>query len=259
MDLKVTLVDVNPKMVAAWREVFEDEADVTVVHGSMLDQKVDAWVTPTNSKANMDGGLDGAIRKYLGARIQTKVQGEVAKRYQGTLRVGFATCVETGVAMPRYLISTPTMHAANEDVSDTLNVALAAAAALFVADEKARELPGSLQSIALPGLGANTGRVPVEICADLMWTAYDLVRNNQFRSFAEVRAALEGALGDLGNVAPAKAISPAPKAQPHYPAPVKGPPVAKGGVVVPMKPAATSVTASAPKVSKKLDDFDDHE
>jgi hypothetical protein len=37
----------------------------------------------------------------------------------------------------------------------------------------------------------------VEICADLMWTAYNLFREKEFASFAEMRAALEEILGPL--------------------------------------------------------------
>jgi hypothetical protein len=52
--------------------------------------------------------------------------------------------------------------------------------------------------VALPGLGANTGKVPVEICADLMWTGYNLFREREFTDFQAMRAALEEQLGDLG-------------------------------------------------------------
>ena len=90
--IKVVLVDVNPKMVAAWREVFEDNPEVTVVQGSMLDQKVDAWVSPTNAKGEMAGGLDGVIKKHFGPKIQTRVQSEIAKNYKGSMPVGSATC-----------------------------------------------------------------------------------------------------------------------------------------------------------------------
>ena len=99
---------------------------------------------------------------------------------------------------PRFLISTPTMVASSEDVSDSMNVALAAAAAFQAVHMQNATNPGSITSIALPGLGANTGRVPPEICADLMWTAYDLFRSAQLPDFQTMRAALEGLLGDLG-------------------------------------------------------------
>lgn len=198
MLVKVILVDINPKVVQAWRTTFEENPEVEIVPGSMLDQQVSAWVTPTNSRGSMDGGLDLIIKNFLGAKIEHRVQQEIGKVYHGLMPVGHATCVPTGANVPRYLISTPTMVASSEDVSDTLNVALACAAAFqAVHMQNARE-PGSIRSVALPGLGANTGRVPVEICADLMWTGYNLFRRREFTDFAAMRAALQEELGDLG-------------------------------------------------------------
>ena len=198
MTVKVVLVDINSRMVKAWRATFEENPEVEIVSGSMLDQAVDAWVTPTNARASMDGGLDGVIKGHFGPAIERRVQAEIRRLHGGLLPVGHATCVPTGTARPAFLISTPTMSASSEDISDTLNVALACAAAFqAVHMQNARE-PGSIQSLALPGLGAQTGRVPVEICADLMWTGYSLFRRRAFDDFAAMRAALQEELGDLG-------------------------------------------------------------
>jgi O-acetyl-ADP-ribose deacetylase (regulator of RNase III) len=217
MLVRVILVDVNPKMVAAWRATFEENPEVDIVAGSMLDQQVSAWVTPTNAKGSMDGGLDAVIKKQLGAKIETAVQKEIARLHGGSMPVGFATCVETGRDMPRYLISTPTMAASSEDISDTLNVALACCAAFQSVHMQNARLPGSIRAIALPGLGAATGKVPVEICADLMWTAYNMFREHEFHDFATMRDALEEELGELGSTAgkaqnAAKAAAAKPKA-----------------------------------------------
>ena len=81
-----------------------------------------------------------------------------------------------------------------------VKIARDAVALLLLHLQHARE-PNSIRSVALPGLGANTGQVPVEICADLMWTGYDLFRWRQFPNFAEMRKALEEILGDLGPMA----------------------------------------------------------
>lgn len=196
--VKVVLVDINPKMVASWKETFEENPEVQIAHGSMLDQAVDAWVTPTNSGGRMDGGLDGVIKGFLGGGIEKAVQKAIGHHYSGAMPVGHATCVQTGRPQPRYLISTPTMVGSSEDVSDTMNVVLAAGAALQAVHLQNRSQPGSIHSVALPGLGANTGRVPPEICADLMWTAYDLFREAELPDFATMRHALEELLGDLG-------------------------------------------------------------
>lgn len=200
MLVKVVLVDINAKMIQAWRGTFEENPEVEIVQGSMVDQPVSAWVSPTNSRGSMDGGLDLVIKNTLGAHIEKRLKQEIASRHGGVLPVGFATSIPTDVNMPRYLISTPTMMGSSEDISDTLNVALACAAAFQAVHMQNTREPGSIRSVALPGLGANTGKVPVEICADLMWTGYDLFRRKEYASFQEMRSALEERLGDLGRM-----------------------------------------------------------
>jgi O-acetyl-ADP-ribose deacetylase (regulator of RNase III) len=196
---RVTLVDVNPKMIKAWRDSFEDNPEVDIVAGSMLEQPVSAWVTPTNAKASMDGGLDGVIKKHLGVQIEKAVQTELRRLYGQAMPIGAATVVPTGKDRPRFLISTPTMVGSSDDISATLNVALACCAAFQAVHIYNRDHGGQIRSIAMPGLGAATGRTPVEVCADLMWTAYNLFREKEFATYAEMRAALEDILGDLGD------------------------------------------------------------
>jgi O-acetyl-ADP-ribose deacetylase (regulator of RNase III) len=238
MLVKVYLVDINPKMVQAWRTTFEENPEVEIVQGSMLEQHASAWVSPTNSKGSMDGGLDAIIKKHLGAKIEKQVQQEIARLYHGTLPVGHATCVPTDAVNPRFLISTPTMMGSSEDISDTLNVALACAAAFQAVHMQNYNQPGGIRSVALPGLGANTGRVPVEICADLMWTGYNLFREQEFRDFGSMRAALEEQLGDLGP------MSSKPKKK-------SAPSTGQG--------TGGKASTSPPPAKKKDEDFDDFE
>ena len=228
MATKIVLVDINPKMIAAWRATFEENPEVEIVAGSMLAQRVDAWVTPTNSRAQMDGGLDAAIKGHFSPAIEKRVQAEIRSGFGGLLGVGQATCVPTGGTQPRFLISTPTMTGSSEDISDSLNVALACAAAFQAIHFQNALEPGSIQSVALPGLGANTGRVPTEICADLMWTGYNLFRRRAFEDFAAMRAALEAELGDLGPTTqvgkkPTQATAPGTATASKGPAPPSGP------------------------------------
>jgi poly [ADP-ribose] polymerase 2/3/4 len=198
MSVKVYLVDINTKMIQAWKDTFEENPEVTIVQGSMTNQQVDAWVSPTNSHGRMDGGLDMVIKRNLGNAIESAVQAQIKQKYNGNMPVGYSTCVVSKSANPKYLISTPTMSSSSEDISDTLNVALACAAAFQAVHDQNALLAGSITSVALPGLGANTGKVPVEICADLMWTAYHLFREKSFTNYQEMRDALEKELGDLG-------------------------------------------------------------
>ncbi len=241
MTLKVVLVDVNAKMIEAWRSTFEDNPEVQIVHGSILDQSVSAWATPTNSRGAMRGGLDAIIKRHLGDRIEAKVQQEINRLYLGVMPIGCAVCVATDIAVPRFLISTPTMGPSSDNVSDTFNVALACAAALQAAHLQNRRDPNSIDTLALPGFGASAGKVPVEICADLMWTAYNLFQEREFPDFFGLRAALEEQLGNLGS------MTSKTRAKPATASPVV------------QRPAPPPVAPSPPTPSvKKADvDFDD--
>ena len=129
MNFKTVLVDTNPKMVAAWSKVFGSNREITLVHGSLTAQRTRAWVSPTNAQGRMDGGVDAAVKTALGRAIQSRVQRAIAVQCGPMMPVGFATCVGTSRSMPDYLISTPTMMGSGDDLRETLNVALACAAA----------------------------------------------------------------------------------------------------------------------------------
>lgn len=174
--ITLTLVDKNPRVIAAFASAFASEDHVVIARGSLLRQDADAWVTPTNALGSMDGGLDAAIKRHLGAGIQHKVHREIARAFGGFLPIGSATCVATGARAPRYLISTPTMFGSSEDVGGTHNAAVAAAAAFQAVRKQNLAEPGSIRSVALPGLGAGTGRVAPEACAAFILAAYHLFR-----------------------------------------------------------------------------------
>jgi O-acetyl-ADP-ribose deacetylase (regulator of RNase III) len=195
--LEVVLVDLNPRVVQAWQGAFADFAEVRVRQSSILEQNVDAWVTPTNARGSMDGGVDAAIKDYLGSQIEQQVRREIGRLYGGALPVGCATCVATGADTPRFLISTPTMVRSSEDVSGTLNVALACAAAFQAIHQQNAREADSITSVALPGLGAATGRVPPRKCAELMRAAYTLTSDCVYRDFETMRAALVEQLGRM--------------------------------------------------------------
>ncbi|UBU09336.1 macro domain-containing protein [Nonomuraea gerenzanensis] len=195
--LKVVLVDVNAKVVQEWLAAFADTPEVEIHKGSLLDERVDAWVSPTNARGRMDGGVDAAIKRHLGAGIQLRVQRAIRDRFGGSMPVGSAVCVPSGATNPRFLISTPTMVQSAQDVSQTLNVAMACAAA-FQAIHMQNELePGSIGSVALVGMGAATGQVPPQVCANLMWTGYTLFNDHSFGDYDELRATIREQLDDI--------------------------------------------------------------
>ncbi|MFD0784463.1 macro domain-containing protein [Micromonospora azadirachtae] len=195
--LNVVLTDVNAKVVQAWRAAFADTPEVEIHKGSILTRQVDAWVSPTNSRGLMDGGVDAVIKRHLGAGIQLRVQRAIRDQFGGSLPVGSAVCVPSGATNPKFLISTPTMEQSGQNVSETLNVALACAAAFQAIHVRNAESPGSIRSVALVGLGAATGRVPARVCANLMWTGYTLFNDHHFEDYDALRATIHAQLRDI--------------------------------------------------------------
>ncbi|WP_420082280.1 macro domain-containing protein [Streptomyces sp. JL4002] len=148
---------------------------------------VDAWVSPTNSRGRIDGGVDAVTKRHLGAGIQLRVQRAIRDRFAGNLPVGSAVCVPSGAVHPNFLISTPTMVESSQNVRETLNVALACAAAFQAVHQQNTAAPGSVRSVALVGMGARTGRVPARVCANLMWTGYTLFGDHRFEDYDDPR------------------------------------------------------------------------
>ncbi|WMX48562.1 macro domain-containing protein [Streptomyces roseicoloratus] len=204
--LRVVLTDVNEGVVKAWRAAFADTPGIEIRRGSILDEDVDAWVTPTNSLGRMDGGVDAVIKRHLGAGIQLRVQRAIRDRFAGKLPVGSAVCVPSGATTPRYLISTPTMEQSSQNVRDTLNVALASAAAFQAVHRQNALAPGSIRSVALVGMGARTGRVPARVCANLMWTGHTLFHDHWFEDDDELRATITAQLAGIESAPPTQRV-----------------------------------------------------
>ncbi|MFJ4776534.1 macro domain-containing protein [Streptomyces sp. NPDC088762] len=244
--LRVVLADVNERVVEAWRAAFADTSGIEIRRGSILDEDVDAWVTPTNSRGRMDGGVDAVIKRHLGSGIQLRVQRAIRDRFSGTLPVGSAVCVPSGATVPRYLISTPTMVQSSQNVSATLNVALACAAAFQAVHRQNRKAPGSIRSVALVGMGAQTGRVPARVCANLMWTGYTLFHDHWFEDDDELRATIVTQLNGIENapleervrIVPPKGAASAPSS-----ASASAPTPAFGGQI---DPSTTTNESSSP-------------
>jgi O-acetyl-ADP-ribose deacetylase (regulator of RNase III) len=195
--LRVVLADVNATVVEAWRAAFADTPEIEIRKGSIVDEHVDGWVSPTNSRGRMDGGVDAVIKRHLGAGIQLRVQRAIHSEFGGVLPIGSAVCVPSGATNPKFLISAPTMEESSQNVSETLNVALACAAAFQAVHRQNMRAPGSIESVALVGMGARTGRVPARVCANLMWTGYTLFNDYHFDDYDELRSTIIAQCQDI--------------------------------------------------------------
>jgi len=217
MHFSLTLVDINPRVVSAWQDQFQDFPEVRVVCDSILRQDADAWVTPTNARGSMDGGMDAVMKRYFGEAVEARVRREVRVEFGGRMPVGGAVRVGTdglhvppGGTRPRFLVSAATMGATSEDVSATFNAAFAFAAAVFsaCAAEGAGDGWGAARSVAVPGLGTNTGRLAARDGARQMRVAYEVLRDRGPGAFADgayLRADLARRLGAGAGSAPTPA------------------------------------------------------
>ena len=167
--MKIILADVNLNIVEAWQEICSELDDVEIYHGSILDIKCDAIVSPANSFGFMDGGLDLRLSYFFGWHVQENLQKIIRTKHHGELLVGMAEIVETEHPQIPYLISAPTMRVPMILGRETVNVYLATRAVLLLI--KHGNLTDDLtiadvvQSVAFSGMGTGVGRVPPNICA----------------------------------------------------------------------------------------------
>ena len=150
--MKCLLCDINPAMREAWEKELERRprlaALCSVVAGGITDLRVDAVVSPANSFGFMRGGVDGVyILRTLPAE---------------ELPVGEALIVPTGHSGIPWLISAPTMRRPSV-LHDGDPVRRSARAAMRAGLEQA------FASIAFPGMGTGTGRLPFDAAAKAMF------------------------------------------------------------------------------------------
>lgn len=190
-DLTITLADLNPEIVEAWRAEFARYPRVTVVCQSIFDAKADAIVSPANSFGVMDGGLDGKIRNFFGLRIEQIVRDRINREFFGELPVGLAFVTSTGDARFPYLVCAPTMRFP-KNVAETINAYLAMKAILAtcVAHEH-------VSSVVIPGLCTLSGHMPPQMSARQMRIAYErvILGEHAYSHWREERAFADYVLG----------------------------------------------------------------
>ena len=151
--MKCLLCDINPAMREAWEKELERRprlaALCSVVAGGITDLRVDAVVSPANSFGFMRGGVDGVYTRVFGEGVEE-------------LPVGEALIVPTGHTGIPWLISAPTMRRPSV-LHDGDPVRRSARAAMRAGLEQA------FASIAFPGMGTGTGRLPFDAAAKAMF------------------------------------------------------------------------------------------
>ncbi|PRW62997.1 macro domain-containing protein [Actinopolyspora mortivallis] len=178
-ELRLVLCALDESLAAAWRDIADGRAGVSVYHGSVLDNRVDAVVSPANSYGWMRGGVD-AVYATAFPEVEQQVRSAVLAYHGGELPVGEALLVPTGSRVPAWLISAPTVREPGERLpADTVSPYLAARAVLRLWSgavlDNGIPVRRVVRSIALPGLGTGVGGATPELCAKQVAAAWDEV------------------------------------------------------------------------------------
>ncbi len=171
-DLKLILVDPKPALCTAWQKYFDTLPNVEIINGYFEKlPEFDCVVSAANSFGLMDGGVDLAIIRYFGNDLMKRVQNQIIKEYLGEQPVGTSMIVETNHPNHSYIAHTPTMRVPME-IARTDNVYLAMWALLLTVRKHNSSEQSSIKTVACPGLGTATGKVPVNEAARQMALAY---------------------------------------------------------------------------------------
>ena len=173
MDIKVTLCDKSQQVVAAWESRFVKNPEVELVAGDIFDCKTDALVIPGNSFGYLDRGLELQASELFGFELQDMLREKIRSEHNGELLVGegfVIPCKEqlAGKGSCSNLVYVSASRTPG-DLTGSLNSYLAARGAFMAV---ANAAPGSISSIALPGIGTGSSGIAPEICARQMRYAY---------------------------------------------------------------------------------------
>lgn len=183
LDVKFHLKALSYELVAEWRNAFVDCPSIRASQGNILEESADAIVSPANSFAYMDGGLDLIYSQHFGWHVEGRLREVLLADYDGELPVGQAITCEMGREdPPLFMISAPTMRVPMR-IDQTVNAYLAFRGILRAVkqhNEASPEIP--IRSVLCPGLGTGEGRMPFDRCARQMRYAYEVVaRGNMIR------------------------------------------------------------------------------
>ena len=154
--MKCLLCDINPAMREAWEKELERRPRLAALCS------VVAVVSPANSFGFMRGGVDGVYTRVFGEGVESRLQAIIRTLPAEELPVGEALIVPTGHTGIPWLISAPTMRRPSV-LHDGDPVRRSARAAMRAGLEQA------FASIAFPGMGTGTGRLPFDVAAKAMF------------------------------------------------------------------------------------------
>ena len=135
----------------------------------MKTRQVQCVVSPANAFGLMDGGYDLAITEWFGEHLQERVQQYILHHFYGEQPVGTSFLIDAGKD-GQSLIHTPTMRTPQR-ILDPRVIYQCMRTTLMCAAEH------SIESIVIPMFGGLTGGVRPQLVADMMWRAYQQLKN----------------------------------------------------------------------------------
>jgi O-acetyl-ADP-ribose deacetylase (regulator of RNase III) len=184
--MKIILSAVQPLLIEAWRDIFVEQENISIVEQDITKIECDAIVSPANSFGFMDGGLDYALSERFGWDLEKRLQKIIKELPLGELLVGEALILETKDEIVPYIISAPTMRIpTNFNIDTSVNAYLAMKAILSKAKSEEK-----INSVAIPGLCTGVGSMDPTIAAKQMFQAYKemiLGEKMDFESFGEAQ------------------------------------------------------------------------
>lgn len=186
--MKIVLTSVRSSLAKAWSNYCGDLDFVEIYHGSILDVRCDAVVSPANSFGFMDGGIDGIYMDYFSSEIQLKVRRNIFDFHHGELLVGEATIVETDNKQIPFLIAAPTMRVPMP-LNESVNPYLSARAVFLLikygkfstGQYEGKRISDCVDTVAFPGLGTGTGGINSNICARQVRAAINDILLEQYK------------------------------------------------------------------------------
>lgn len=189
-DFELILKSKNWEMVLSWSEQFAFVEAVTATQGDILEEKVDAVVSPANSFGYMDGGLDLQYSQFFGWDLEKRLRSYLLEEHDGELPVGEAVIIPTLHQEIPFLVSAPTMRVPM-NVAETVNAYLALRAVIREVKRYNQFYPGSIKTVACPAFCTGEGRMPFERCARQMAYAWKVCVDGEKETMGGLARAVE--------------------------------------------------------------------
>lgn len=179
--LKIIFCDKNIVNLNALREAFGDLTNIEYTNQDITQVKADCVVSPGNSYACMDGGVDRYINyalNYISSTVKECIQNE----YYGEQPVGTTVLFKLapgGLVSTnwKYLAHTPTMRVPT-DISNSENAYIAFRSLLKEILNHNKHSDNKINSLVVTLFCSGAGSMKPETSSKQMRLAYDLIFSN---------------------------------------------------------------------------------